>query len=182
MSKLAFAAFAAALLVAPTASFSTTVPDSTFLFFGGSGGKKDSYTFSDDGISVDVTAGTIKYGEIKTGAKVGQYDWGLGVSSHSGDWHYLDGSTKDEIMIFDFDQTVQIDKIIFSYADHDDDFELFIGGDSGLESCCGSIELRVWSSLSEVSGFQTTKNIHGGRLQNLENCFRFSKWKQGSYY
>ena len=110
------------LLLAISSSFANAV---TFNF-GGTGGLADYYEFSAGGIDLKVTAGRFKKdGTVIPGGKVGQYMWGLGASTHYWDSHQVDGYKRNDILIFDFDQTVRLKKVMFSYVDGDDRFRFF---------------------------------------------------------
>ena len=70
-----------------------------------------------------LTATTFKRG-APTGdqARVGQYSTGLGVTSHAGDSHQVDGMNKNDLLIFDFNNEVTLTSVTFSYVDNNDDF------------------------------------------------------------
>ncbi|MDJ0638236.1 MAG: VPLPA-CTERM sorting domain-containing protein [Paracoccaceae bacterium] len=96
--------------------------------FAGSGGYGSSFSFSDSGVNVDVTATTYQDNGAVTGnfAYVGQWGSGLGVYSHSGDSHQVDGANRNDLLQFVFDQTVRIVSVTFSYVDWNDDFTLHL--------------------------------------------------------
>ena len=94
--------------------------------FAGNGGLANSYSFSSGGVGVDVTATTFNNsGPTGDFAYVGQYSRGLGVTSHYGDSHQVDGRNRNDLLIFDFDQQVTLKSVKFSYVDRYDDFRFF---------------------------------------------------------
>jgi hypothetical protein len=112
----------------------------------GHAGLKDSLHFSQNDLSLSVTGHLLNGdGSIGSQEKIGQYSNGLGVTNddeyvwdykwkHTGngwvkDWykvytdsHFVDGKGFDEVVKFVFDKVVKIEKVWFTYNDHNDDF------------------------------------------------------------
>jgi len=133
----------AALCVAGTPAFAgsksynscQTQPggDCTQFWFSGNGGKKMSYQFTKDSITVTATGGTFKYsnGNFYGNQKVGQYSHGLGVTNNkqSNDSHTVDGinNTYQDVLILTFNKTVSLGKLYFGWTDSKDKVEVLAG-------------------------------------------------------
>jgi hypothetical protein len=105
-----------------------SVADAATYDFSGRGGLDTSYSFTADGIGLTVTAGTFTTrngGTVRDGALVGQYGGGLGVTSHTGDSRQVDGMNRNDILIFDFDQDVELESVTFTRVDRNDEFRFF---------------------------------------------------------
>lgn len=104
---------------------------------GGNGGTQPSYSFTVDGITLDVT------GERRDGClflcfqseSLSQASDGLGVRGGGLrlDSPELDGQI-DERMTFRFDQAVRLISVAFSFIDDDDEYDVFVDLGSGLAS------------------------------------------------
>lgn len=79
----------------------------------GFGGSKNSYTFTEDGITLTVTA-TAKDRNQMTNAKVNQNLLGLGVYTGHGDSTDIDGSGKKDYLWLEFSKPVKLDWAKFS--------------------------------------------------------------------
>ena len=102
----------------------------------GSGGYQGSYGFSADGIGLSVSASTFSgSGSVGSDVLVHQNSTGLGVYSHWGDSSQVDGSLRNDLLVFQFDQDVQLLAASFTYGDGNDDFTFFFdgGGDGDLD-------------------------------------------------
>jgi len=131
MLSKAFSIVGLAALMAVPAQASTT-----FDFTGGSNHISVSEDFVSDDITLTVTAGYFNgdsVTEYEYTAAVGHYSTGLGVNYSGSDAHYVDGGTRNDLLIFSFDQTVELESITFSYWDVD----------------------RVWVSTGRRSGYWT---------------------------
>jgi len=85
-----------------------------------------SHTFTNGSVSVETTAGTFSpAGVITPGGVVGRYAGGLGATTHSGDSHQVDGANRNDIILFDFNQTVTLESVTFSLVDSNDEFSFF---------------------------------------------------------
>ncbi len=118
--KRIITAFAALLLTCSTAAAATSFN------FSGNGGLASSYSFTEDGITVDVTPGVFSNGGTVTSTGlIGQYAGGLGISSHIFDDHQVDGRTRNDLAIFEFSQSVILESVSFSFVDGNDEFSFF---------------------------------------------------------
>lgn len=155
LSKALAAAIAAAgILFGSGAANAATLVDFDLT---GNGGLAPSYGFSNGGVGLTVTAGTFDNSGISPGvAYVGQYGSGLGVTSHWGDQHFVDGATLNDVLIFQFDTAVRFASVTFSYNDRNDDFRFFFenGGSGGLVDWGSDIDLPG-------SGFYSTYVFNG---------------------
>ncbi len=112
----------------------------------GSGGLASSHTFTQDGIGLEVTAGSFSNGgQTFTGGWVGRYSSGLGVTNYYGDSHQVDGRHVNDLLFFNFDQNVVLKSVTFSYNERGDDFRFFF--QSG-----GSGSLVDWGSNVDIPG------------------------------
>lgn len=85
-----------------------------------------SHTFTNGSLSVETTAGTFdNSGVITPGGLVGRYGGGLGTTTHPFDSHEVDGATRNDLVIFDFNQTVILESVTFSLVDSNDEFSFF---------------------------------------------------------
>ncbi|MEX1034494.1 MAG: VPLPA-CTERM sorting domain-containing protein [Sneathiella sp.] len=124
----------------------TGVQASTTFNFGGYGGLATSYFFSEDGIGLTATPG--QFESSTTGsetvstpgaARIGQYDQGLGVSNPwYFDQHEVDGLGNNDVVIFDFDQVVKLETIVFSYFD--DEVHWFWGSPTPNDEFSGFLD------------------------------------------
>jgi len=102
-------------------------------WFSGHGGKKSSYTFNKDGISITATAGTFKVsnGNYYGNQKVGQYSHGLGVTNYkqSNDSHTVDGygNTYQDVLVLTSNKTISLNKLFFGWTDSTDKVEILAG-------------------------------------------------------
>ena len=125
-------AFALASVV--VGAISSTASAAVFYLNGGYDGLQSSYTFTVDGIQMTVIGGTFSGDTITScGTCVGQYSNGMGVTSAPGDEHWIDGTVRNDVLIFSFDQEVELEAIGFAYNDYNDDVNLFWGTATGSE-------------------------------------------------
>lgn len=98
----------------------------TFDFTGSNEFPASSLAFSDGGIGLTVTAGTFSTASNPSSVSISQRlvdqdSDGLGASGFL-DGDNIDGSFGNDILIFTFDQEVQLDVIRFGAVDGNDDF------------------------------------------------------------
>ena len=126
MSKNLLKAGLTAIAVFVGGSASAAVMHETF-YLAGHGGVSDSYSWSKGGLDLTATGHILNHdGSIGDQKKIGQYSRGLGVTSYHGDSHMVDGGYKKETVKFSFNRHVTIEKVWFSYNDHNDDFEFTV--------------------------------------------------------
>ncbi len=118
--------FLASTLVVATTAFSTSALAATFDFTGSNLFPASSLSFSDDGIGLTVTAGTFTTASNPSSVNVSrrlvdQDNNGLGADGFL-DGDNIDGRFGNDILIFTFDQEVQLDVIRFGGVDGNDDF------------------------------------------------------------
>ena len=143
--KTILAAVTALLLTTATASAAT------MFNFSGGGGLASSYSFTEDGITVEATPGTFSNGGAVTpGGWIGQYGGGLGVTNSIFDnTHQVDGLGLNDIVIFKFDQVVTLNSVTFSLVGNDDHFSFFFDNEPD-----GDLDLI--SSFVNIPGTGTT--------------------------
>lgn len=106
----------------------------------GNGGLADSYTFSNSGITLKVTPGTTDEALTTVTTpegpdfryQVGQYSDGLGVTTHDGDSHQVDGANRNDLLIFNFtapSAQAQLLSVRFTFVDENDDFTFWFDDD-----------------------------------------------------
>jgi hypothetical protein len=118
--KLTAAIFAASLCAAGAASAAT------FSFTGSNLSDASSRSYTVDGITVTVTAGTFSTwsnpSSINFGSRLVDVDPnGLGADA-GGDGDLVDGSNGNDVLVFTFDRDVTIDSISFGDVGSNDDF------------------------------------------------------------
>ena len=123
-----------ALLLSTTAATAATSFN-----FSGNGGLASSYSFTEDGITVDVTPAVFSNGNTPTITDqgwVGQYNGGLGITNSifDGD-HQVDGFGNNDLAIFKFSENVTLQSVTFSFVGPNDDFAFFFdnGPDGDLD-------------------------------------------------
>ncbi|MEM9120883.1 MAG: SdrD B-like domain-containing protein [Cyanobacteria bacterium P01_F01_bin.56] len=116
----------------------TTATDSQdvrFYFDGNSsvyGTNGNVRTFTEDGVSVEVSAFSSYYGHFEK-AYLGSYTGGLGVTNRY-EWsneHRVDNSTDIDYVVFEFGQDVTVDRAFLDYVGHDSDISVWIGDRDG---------------------------------------------------
>ncbi len=115
----------ATLTAAIVFSVSATVAQAAPVYFNGSTDYNvDGKVYTDGVVNVTVDGGTFNgAGSICLSCGVaGQYSTGLGVTSHSGDSHQVDGANRNDIVKFTFDYEVILKAVTFSYVDGNDEF------------------------------------------------------------
>ena len=131
MKKLLAAVFA---LVLSSAAAQAAVVNFDFT---GNGGLATSYTFTDGGSGVSVTATAASFsngGTVTTNPnyRVGQYSGGLGMTRDYRDSHQVDGSYGNDLIVFDFNTDVTLQSVSFTHVDSNDHFSFFFDqGDNG---------------------------------------------------
>jgi len=116
---------AAAVLLVSTVTANAATFDLT-----GNGGLASSYNYSVDGIGLTVEGVRFQASGSTSSAQVGQYSNGLGVTSHGGDSHQVDGANRNDMVVFSFDQDVTLESVTFNYVDGNDDFTFFFDGNA----------------------------------------------------
>jgi hypothetical protein len=139
---------------------------------GNGGGFGNSLTFSNDGISVNVSsyaetgaasAGDADYYYFES-AEVYSWDIGLGIctqlegTSHNGCTnieHEIDTAGRDELLVFQFDQVVNFEQVVVdpyqrgNYDPNDRDIIYWVGNADSLPN----LSLDTFLSLSSLPGF-----------------------------
>ena len=143
--------------VAQNLSTGSGSQDITFNLTGNSyttGNYGNSRTFTQNGVSVDVSAfSNSNYYGWET-AYLGAYSGGLGVTNRdeNGYEHRVDNNYNDEYIVFEFDQEVTVDRAFLNYVSGDSDVSVWIGDRDGDISLLNS---------SILNGF-TKENNYGG--------------------
>jgi len=115
----------------------STTSDIRFILTGSSsldGTNGNVRTFTQDGVSVDVSAFSQKWGTWKDGY-LGAYGGGLGVTNRD-EWtssHRVDNSGSTDYILFEFDQDVTVDKAFLDYVGWDSDMSIWIGDRDGAD-------------------------------------------------
>lgn len=151
--KLATVAAAALTLFAGSVSAATVYgsfdlrsqPSSSY-------GNKASHSFSSGDLNLTVTAYQHNQGVLGNQIKVGRWSTGLGAKSRY-DQHLVDGSGREEILLFDFGRKVTIERIWFSYYDRNDDFELASYTGSTLDSYFSDLGISAASCAGSCNGY-----------------------------
>ncbi|WP_434050753.1 MAG: VPLPA-CTERM sorting domain-containing protein [Roseibium sp.] len=115
----------ATLAAAIVFSVSATVTQAAPVYFSGpTDTNVDGKTYTDGVVNVTVDGGTFNgSGSICLSCGVaGQYWGGLGVYSHRGDSHQVDGRNENDIVKFTFDYEVILEAVTFTYVDRKDEF------------------------------------------------------------
>ncbi|NEN91781.1 MAG: hypothetical protein F6K48_23905, partial [Okeania sp. SIO3H1] len=139
-------------------STATSSQDITFNLTGNSsttGSNGNVRTFTQDGVSVDVSAfSSNKSGGDWKKAYLGAYGGGLGVTNQNegGSHHRVDNGGSNDYILFEFDQNVTVDRALLDYIVDDSDISVWIGDrDGDISLLDGNI----------LSGF-TKENNDGG--------------------
>ncbi|MDJ0579592.1 hypothetical protein, partial [Crocosphaera sp.] len=117
-------------------STTTSYQDITFYLTGSSsttGNNGNVRTFTQDGVSVDVSAFSYSdYYGWETGY-LGAYDGGLGVTDRDeyGSDHRIDNYDNGNYVLFEFDQEVTVDRAYLDYVSGDSDISVWIGDRNG---------------------------------------------------
>ncbi|MEQ9481687.1 SdrD B-like domain-containing protein, partial [Coleofasciculus sp. F4-SAH-05] len=139
---------------------SSTTSDIRFILTGSSGldgSNGNVRSFTQDGVSVDVSAFSQNYGTWKN-AYLGAYGGGLGVTNRDEGTssHRVDNSGSTDYILFEFDRDVTVDKAFLDYVGYDSDMSIWIGDRNGADI----------SNLSDslLNGFTKENNFinHGG--------------------
>ena len=147
MKKLLSALFAAALITGVANAANVTFYTTSWGFhnYGIAGGNHTNHqTYEVHELTMKVTAAVYdSYGNIYGDANPNVYAYGTGVTSHRHDNHEVDGGYKNEVLVFDFDQTVQLVSAVFSYVDGNDEFDFFLdlGMDGTLDRIASSVDI-----------------------------------------
>ncbi|MGK7941648.1 MAG: SdrD B-like domain-containing protein, partial [Crocosphaera sp.] len=90
-------------------------------------------TFTQNGVSVDVSAFSFNAHEGWKTAYLGAYGGGLGVTNRneSGSLHRVDNAGSVDYILFEFDEEVTVDRALLSYIDYDSDISVWIGDRNG---------------------------------------------------
>ncbi|WP_420333389.1 VPLPA-CTERM sorting domain-containing protein [Roseibium sp.] len=115
----------ATLAAAIVFSVSATAAQAAPVYFNGpTDYNVDGDVYTDGVVNVTVDGGTFNNaGSICLGCGIaGQYSTGLGVYSHRGDSHQVDGRGRNDIVKFTFDHEVILEAVTFSYVDRNDEF------------------------------------------------------------
>ncbi|MDA0674222.1 MAG: hypothetical protein O3C67_11025, partial [Cyanobacteria bacterium] len=124
-------------MAAQNLATTTNDQDVRFVFNGWShttGSAGNVRTFSQDGVSVDVSAfSSNKNGGDWRTAYLGLYNGGLGVTNQGegGSSHRLDNSGNQDYILFEFDQSVTVDRAFLDFVDCDSDISIWIGDRNG---------------------------------------------------
>ncbi|MCV2880839.1 VPLPA-CTERM sorting domain-containing protein [Actibacterium sp. XHP0104] len=168
MNRIALKSAIAAPFVAAVAmagASAASAAEITFDLAGGGGWTAGSYSWTDIGSGVSLTAtGHLENADGSFGNQVwlGQWGNGLGVGVDSNDQHFVDSTGPDELIKLSFSAAVSIVSATFSYWDGDDDFSFGrytdVGGVLGytltLFSSCD-----VVSCVGDGGSFATSDNL-----------------------
>ncbi|MEL4896726.1 SdrD B-like domain-containing protein [Crocosphaera sp. Alani8] len=90
-------------------------------------------TFTEDGVSVDVSAFSFNQDQGWRDAYLGAYSGGLGVTNRneSGSLHRIDNGVSIDYVLFEFDQDVTVDRAFLDYVSGDSDISVWIGDRNG---------------------------------------------------
>ncbi|MEM8794720.1 MAG: hypothetical protein AAGE61_04060, partial [Pseudomonadota bacterium] len=131
MKKIIGAIFAGALAIAVSGPAEAVTFDFTGDFFGSIAPDGDR-SFTTDGITVDVTAGTFPASAFTGGPNPSDISFaarevdqdlnGLGADEPGLFNDAIDGFFGNDVLVFTFDTTVRIDEITFTEVDGNDDF------------------------------------------------------------
>lgn len=115
------ATLAAAIVFSVSATAAQAAP---VYFTGPTDSNVDGDVYTDGVVNITVDGGTFNNaGAICLGCgRAGQYSGGLGVTSHSGDSHQVDGANRNDIVKFTFDHEVILEAVTFSLVDGNDEF------------------------------------------------------------
>ncbi|AFY38467.1 Cna B domain protein [[Leptolyngbya] sp. PCC 7376] len=124
--------------VAQDLSVVTTSKDVTFDFTGSSTSTGSSYgnirTFNKDGVVVDVSAFSRDTNGVWRDGFLGKYSHGLGVTNSDGDGsHAVENQGWLDVILFEFNQDVVVDKAFLDYVGHDSDITIWIGDRDGAD-------------------------------------------------
>mgnify|MGYP000017620074 FL=1 len=109
-----------------------------FVFSGSSsttGSDGNIRTFTENGVTVDVSAHSRDAsGDFNTGY-VGVYNGGLGVtnSGESGSNHRVDNGTQVDYLLFEFDKDVTVDQALLRSIKNDSDISIWVGDRDGAD-------------------------------------------------
>lgn len=108
---------------------------------------QSSFTFMDDGITLEITGGSYAGGNAPLQGltfenTVHQSVWGMSVLRPYDDTHQLDGNGPPEFLRFTFSEKVTIQSIVFTAVDDNDNFDMGIDGtDIGVYTSFGTDRL-----------------------------------------
>ncbi|MGD1808902.1 DUF7507 domain-containing protein, partial [Dapis sp. BLCC M126] len=145
--------------IAQNLTTTTSAQDIHFTLTGNSyttGPAGNTRHFTQDGVSVDVSAFSFNSHQGWRTAFLGAYGGGLGVTNQneSGSGHRVDNGGSIDYILFEFDQDVTVDKAFLKYVEHDSDISIWIG-DSNEEISAADFENGI------LDGF-TKENNYGG--------------------
>ena len=105
------------IILSLTGNSSTTGPDGNVR------------TFTQEGVSVEVSAFSFNEHQGWQTAYLGAYGGGLGVTNQNedGSLHRVDNSGSVDYVLFEFDQDVTVDRAFLDYVEHDSDITVWIG-------------------------------------------------------
>ena len=147
--------------------------DVTYKFTGnsstdGSDGNTRSYTDSTTGVSVTARAfSQVKGSNTFESAYLGVYGGGLGVTdkyegSGSDSSHTVDNVGKNNYIVFQFSQAVEVDKAFLGYVSGDSDIQIWVGNSSSTLTSINSSTLSS-ASFTELN----TTSSSGTRWADL---------------
>jgi hypothetical protein len=127
-----------------------------FDFRGGFSLGASSFSYSQGGVDLTVTAGTADGGGVDGGAKVTKGLLGLGVKSWLLDQQTVDGLGDKDVLIFAANKNVKVHELWFAKQDgffSGDQFKLYDEGASGLQTASGAINVPSTGGLLKISQY-----------------------------
>ena len=111
-------------------------------------------SFSQDGVSVDVSAFSFNEHAGWRTAYLGAYGGGLGVTNQneSGSGHRVDNGGSVDYIVFEFDEAVTPDRAFLDYIEHDSDISVWIGDRDGDISLLNSDILNNFTKENNNGG------------------------------
>ncbi|MGK0473711.1 MAG: hypothetical protein ACJAR0_004207 [Candidatus Azotimanducaceae bacterium] len=92
--------------------------------FAGTGGSEDSFSFTEQGLTVVATA---SYDGFTNSAEVHQNSNGLGVDNSPSDSNTIDGSVRNDFLTLTFESTVEAIALDFGNNSANDEYDFFVG-------------------------------------------------------
>lgn len=141
-----------------------TVFDFTLPLSLGSYSSGPSYSFSQNGIDLTVTAGTASGSGVTGGSQVTRAPLGLGAKNWPLDQWTVDGFGAKDVLSFSTNKKVKVNAIWFSREDEHfsgDQFKLYADGGSGLQVAGGKIDIPEAPGLLAISKYVLNAPLMG---------------------
>ncbi len=159
---------AATILVFSSAS---AMAATTFSFISGPNGSAGwttgSLNYSQDGIGLSASAGRYSSGTVSDSGEIRQYNsHGLAIwSTGSENDHQIDGSGRNDVAVFQFDQDVILDAVSFTsrYNSNGDQFAFFFDtdNDGDLELVQNGLDANPTDTYSFLGGLLKEGDLFG---------------------